>query len=83
MLWEFISRIIILFTKTMFKFLAVVLLLFVFVSHTNIGGSMDMLKSKYHSATGSSYSPDEVLVDLEHQVNGSIHQIDSVNGMFQ
>ena len=83
MLWEFVSKLIILVTKSIFKLVAVVLILFIIVSQTNIGGSMDMLKSKYYSTTGNSLSPDEVLVDLEGQVTDSVQQIDNVNDMFQ
>lgn len=83
MLWELISKMILFIVKSTFKLIAVLLLLFIIVTQTNVGGSMDVLKSKYQSATGKSFSPDEVLVDLDSQVDDSVQKIDNVNKMFQ
>jgi hypothetical protein len=78
---ELLAKVIIYTTKSMFKVLMLGLLLFLFVSYTNIGGSMDILKAKYESVTGNQMSRDEILLDLEEQVDDSLGNLNNVSTM--
>ncbi|PLS15081.1 hypothetical protein CVD28_24925 [Bacillus sp. M6-12] len=82
MIFELFAKIIIYITKACFKALIVGVLLFLVVYNTNVGGSMDVIKEKYYSVTGSELSPSDVLVDLEDQVDDSVNNIEGVSKMF-
>lgn len=82
LIWDMFTRIIIYITKTMFKGLLIATALFLFISYTNVGGSMDMLKQKYYSISGNELKPDEILVDLQEQVDNSMNEMNNVSNMF-
>ncbi|WCK57625.1 hypothetical protein PP175_26545 (plasmid) [Aneurinibacillus sp. Ricciae_BoGa-3] len=80
-LWEFFARIIIFITKVCFKVLSLFVLLFLFVSYTNIGGTMDAIKYKYYMATGKELTTQSVMNDMQQRMQQSTDNLNQVSNM--
>lgn len=81
-IWEVFSRIVVWFTKIMFKTIVSLILIIAVIKYTPVGEGIQAVSNQYAQMTGKQINVGEILDDLDAQVEESMSNLGEVQKMF-